>query len=244
MPKLNKISLFLTFIFIVCTSCEKKNSTTDTNEMYHVTYWGEIHGFGIAFTEKPQYIELKTDLCIDDLVNGGYVLLTRHTVRDPLEGHKLWALDRNGTAAIGASLNTQGIEDAKKINKLIYDLNIPISEVFASPTHRTKQLANIGFGSKDYTEKIELIYQPMMRIEEKALFDLELLKLLSVPIKGNGNRILTAHNNTLERLGIKGVPSTRLQQGDTAVIKPLGNFSFKYIGTIEIDEWRNYTKLK
>ena len=233
------------FIFLIVLlslfflhGCTSKPQESDTNKNRSITYWGELDNFGIGFLDNPNYIELKEDLSINDLTDGSDVLLTRHTTRDSAEGPDLWALDRNGTPGVGASLNKQGIEEAETIHHVLKTLNIPIGEVYSSPTHRTTQLARIGFGSFDFTEKIELIYQPMMRIEEKALFDVELIRLLSAPIKGNGNRVLTAHNNTLERLGIRGVPTVKLQQGDTAVFKPLGHYSFKYLGTIEIEEWQ------
>ena len=80
----------------------------------------------------------------------------------------------------------------------------------------------------------------MMKFEEKSFFDTELIKLISEPIKDGKNRVLSAHNNTLERLGIEGLPTEKLEQGDAAIILPLGNLSFKYIGTIKIKEWSKH----
>jgi hypothetical protein len=258
---------YLSLFFLIGCTTNQHESESETDQNLTITYWGEVNNYGIAFIDKPSYIEIKSDLAINDLKNGGYVLLVRHTKRDSRgsllkqldegnltqeqasqklgmlnEAQNLWELDRNGAPGLGASLNSQGLEEAKVFNFVVNKLRIPISEVYASPSHRTKQHALLGFGRSDFTEKIELIYQPMMKIEEKVLFDIELLRLLSEPISGNGNRVLIAHNNTLERLGIRGVPTVTLDQGDTAIVKPSGNNCFKYLGTIELNEWKTLSK--
>ena len=203
-------------------------------------FFGQIPGYGIGFQSKPEFIDLDSNLSVIDLNRGGHVIVIRHTLRDNKEGPDLWSMDRNGMPGKGASLNAKGIKDAKMINDVINKLRIPIGEVYSSPSHRTTQVAEIAFGAKNYTKKIELIYQPMMTFEEKSFYDTELIKLISEPIKDGKNRVLSAHNNTLERLGIEGLPSEKLEQGDAAIILPLGNLAFKYIGTIKIEEWSKY----
>jgi phosphohistidine phosphatase SixA len=215
-------------------------SEPDDETLPIIEYYGEIDGFGIGFHNRPEFINIDDNLSIKDLLKGKYVLVTRHTLRDPKEGKELWSMDRSGKPGFGASLNDKGVLDAVTIKKVIDKLNIPIGDVYTSPSHRTRQLAEIAFSSTDFINKIELIYQPMMRLHEKSLFDLELLKLLSEPITDGRNRVLSAHNNTLERLGIKGLPSQKLEQGDTVVILPLGNSSFTYLGTISFSDWLNF----
>ncbi len=207
-----------------------------------IEHYGDIPGFGIEFISKPEFIEIKKNLSIEDLTKGGYVIVIRHTLRDHKEGPKLWEMDRVGQAGVGASLNPQGVADAEVINEVIKSCQIPIGQVYSSPSHRTRQLAEIAFGSKSPMEKLALIYQPMMRIGEKCFFDIELVKLLSEPIEDGKNRILSAHNNTLERLGIEGLPQQKLEQGDAAIILPKGELAFKYIGTIKIEEWLEHLK--
>lgn len=200
-------------------------------------FYGNFPGYAIAkVVPSDDYIEIDPNLSISSLVDGGYVVVMRHTLRDSLSGEVLWRADRQGKCITGSSLSEEGKKQAEAIFAKVKKLSIPVQEVIASPTCRTRQHAEIGFGGYSSLNK-DIWYQPMMKVGEKTFADVGLLKMMSAPIGGSGNRFIIGHNNTIERLGLVSVPETMLDQGDSAVFRPLGDNKFKYVGIIRINAW-------
>ena len=174
----------------------------------------------------PQILD-PSSLQLDKLI-----LVMRHTARDPMDAQALAIVDRVGTCDLrGAALNQKGKEQAQTIAKKIKKLSIKPEKILSSPACRTQQLARIIFDGHPIEIHHGLVHSVAKADDEAELWGPLLLYWLSLPVK-NGVRFISGHSDTLKALNQKGVPHRHLEEGDAAVIKPLGNKQFEYLGII------------
>ena len=158
---------------------------------------------------------------------GGYVLYFRHTATDfgqndeKMTGFEDCANQRNLTDA--------GRADARAIGAAIRALDIPIGDVLASPFCRTRETAELIFG--------RFTVSPAVRggpasAEAGRYDDLKLLLAKRVP--SNVNVAIASHGNPF--VAVTGGPY--LQEGEAAVIEPLGDSGFRIVARIRKDEWK------
>ncbi len=170
---------------------------------------------------------------IELIKEGGYVLMIRHTSRGSLEGDTLVRADRFSHCITGSSLSVRGVEEAKRMGERFRSNNIPISEFLSSPSCRCRQLMYYAFPGKFYEIKAEILYKYAKSAEENDRMKPILNYHFSHPIALAGtNRVISGHNNTIESLEITGMPPKPLGMGDVAVIRPMGNSNFEFVGTI------------
>lgn len=170
------------------------------------------------------------------LSQGGLVVIMRHTARDNMDAKSLATADRVGSCELkGAALNKKGLEQAEQIAKKIKQLGIIPEKVLASPACRTKQLAQTIFKQGVEIHPV-LLHSTAKSSKEIQWSKLQLLHWVSLPVK-QGIRFISGHSDTLELLGKAGVPHKKLSEGDAAVIKPLGDSSYKYLGIISLSAW-------
>jgi hypothetical protein len=181
--------------------------------------------------DEPGVIDVDPALTLKTLREGGFVILVRHTARDNLEGRPLWQADRTDTCIRGSELNEEGKLQARIMRDAFERERIPVGEVVATPTCRARQVAELAFGKLTKTDW-SLVYWPVLKPWEWHEHNVGLREHLSRKIPDKTNRILSSHNNALEALRIRGLPTRMLGMGDIAVIRPLGNNRFKYKGNI------------
>lgn len=169
----------------------------------------------------------ETPVPVEQVRAGGYVLFLRHTSTDfsqndaTMRSYEDCASQRN--------LTDKGRDEARTIGEHIRRLAIPIGEVLASPFCRTRETAQLAFGTA--TVMREARGGPARPDDPKRYEPLR--KLLSSPVPKGENRVVSSHGNPFYALA--GAPY--LAEGEMAVIKPQGD-SFVVIARIRLEDWQ------
>ena len=186
--------------------------------------------------KKPNgKLQLDKSFKISDLAKGGYVIYLRHTERD--KGAELPELitdiDNRQECMPGTELNTLGREQAKGLAEKMAEFNIKVDQVYASPTCRTREQAEIMFGD-DFELRRELVYTQMRRKHEHDSLNVFLSALLYSPVREGYNRVLIAHGTVLKPVG---VDHPKIAQGDAIILKQVGRRDFEAVAIIPFTEW-------
>ncbi len=171
---------------------------------------------------------------LEALQEGGYNLYFRHEAtdwsqQDVVRQRDDW-LSCDGTKI--RQLSEQGRQRAKRTGEAMRSLNIPVSEVLASPYCRTMDTArqlNLG----DVQTTIEVIN---LRVAEyfggRETVIASARKLLARPPADGSNRIIVAHGN-VAREATPVYPG----EGEVVIFKPDGKGHFTFVGRISPERW-------
>jgi broad specificity phosphatase PhoE len=159
----------------------------------------------------------------------------RHAARDTsaIATDDLVAIDRAGRCVPGSELTADGIADAAAIGAAFRRLNIRVDHVYASPTCRTRQMAELAFGAFDTT--LALAWPEIWPEDDSGPLAARLPELLgSVPPRGT-TVVLISHNGVLipSRMGL----DIGLDQAEAAIFRPHGHGRFEFVGRIPKAEW-------
>jgi phosphohistidine phosphatase SixA len=165
---------------------------------------------------------------VEALREGGYVVYLRHAVTDrSKEDDPVLDLE---DCATQRNLSDEGREQSREIGDAFRTLAIPIESVYSSEYCRTRDTAELAFGSYEdepaltgFPEKGDPTYEQRVRRTE------ELLARKPDPGK---NTILVAHVKNLEE-----VAGRTIEEGELAVFEPLGDTSYRYRGQIPANLW-------
>jgi phosphohistidine phosphatase SixA len=195
--------------------------------------------------KKPgQEPSTKTPISISELKNGGYIIFMRHTSRDKpwkngvIEIENITLLDLDGACAPGSQLNEKGHKEVVALMETIESHKIPISEVYASPTCRTQQMAKAMFGNNYRTT--DALYYVYLRDPRRHKYYNEAFRdLITKPVPKGTNRLLISHNRLLDSK-VVGF-NLSLKQGGTAIFKPsedtVKNQRSNFLGVIPKGSW-------
>jgi phosphohistidine phosphatase SixA len=168
---------------------------------------------------------------VQALKRGGFVLYMRHGPSDTSKPDRVPNVDFNDCAT-QRPLASEGRIQAAHIGKAMRGLGIPIGEVRASPYCRTKETAELAFGSH-FTVEPSLASTSNLTDAEKAPLLQGLRGWLAKPVPAGTNRVLVSHNSPLmDAVGI--YPRS---EGMILVFRPDGNGGSAHIATIAADDW-------
>jgi hypothetical protein len=159
-----------------------------------------------------------------ELRQGGYVLFLRHTSTDFSQDDS--RMTRFEDCATQRNLTDKGRAEARALGEHVKRLKIPIGEVLASPFCRTMETARLAFGKA--TAMNEVRGGPVEAARYGAL-----KRLLSSPVPGGTNRVISSHGNPFAALA--GPPY--LAEGEVAVVRPERGESFSVIARIRLTDW-------
>lgn len=164
---------------------------------------------------------------VAQLRKGGHVLYLRHTSTD---------LSRNDAAMRSfedcenqRNLTDKGRDEARAIGAHLKRLRIPIGAVLASPYCRTMETAGLAFGKAEATNEVR--GGPLAADDPQRYAPLRKL-LGSRPAKST-NTAISSHGNPFR--AVAGAPY--LEEGELAVLKPLGDGRFAVIARIKKGDW-------
>ena len=167
--------------------------------------------------------QLTVDALKQDLRNGGYVVYFRHAATTWMGVDKIeWPREKQRL------LSEQGLASSKKIGAAFKQLGIPVTEVYASPFARCRDMAEIAFGF--VTEKMELL--GLLSEDEGANTRRDYLSEQISSTVENGNRIIISHSSN-----IREVAGITLGEGDSVVLEPKGDGEFNVLGIIPVTDW-------
>ena len=163
---------------------------------------------------------------VDALRHGGYVIYFRHTSTD--FGQNDEGMTSFEDCSKQRNLTEQGRAEARAIGAEIARLKLPIGAVLASPFCRTRETAMLIFG--------RATVEPRARGGPAQADRYGPLKtLLSTPVvPASDDTVIVSHGNPFAALA--GTPY--LQEGEAAVIEPLGERGFRIVARVKKDEWK------
>ncbi|MFO1312876.1 MAG: histidine phosphatase family protein [Burkholderiales bacterium] len=161
------------------------------------------------------------------LRQGGYVLYLRHASTD--FGQNDDAMTDYANCAQQRNLTDAGRAEARAIGRAIRDLGIPVGPILASPYCRTRESAELVFGKPTVSQTV----RGGPASDDGGQRYAALRALLSTPVAKGSNLAISSHGNPFRALA--GTPY--LQEGEIAVIEPLGNGRFAIVARITNDAW-------
>lgn len=188
---------------------------------------------GTAFAQQPARVDLPSRTTaasplVAALKSGGYIVYFRHTATDfSANDEKMRDFD---DCANQRNLTDAGREQAKRIGAAWRALSLPVGKVHASPFCRTRETAQLAFGR--YERAAEARGGPGTATDAERYRPLSEL-LATQPAQGV-NDIIVTHGNPFRALH-PDVPY--LQEGEGAVVRPLGNGRHEIVGRVTSDAW-------
>lgn len=193
-------------------------------------------GTAVAATPTPS-----TDLAlVEALRNGGYNLYFRHVATDWSQSDDLRQADDwlNCDPSKMRQLSAAGRADAIAIGSAMRQLDIPVSEVQASPycrTVETARLMNLG------AVKPSIAVMNMRAAEYvggRAAIVASARALLASPPDPGTNRVIVAHGNVAQA-STPAYPG----EGEGLVFQPDGSGEFYLVGRISPADWSRLLEL-
>jgi len=175
---------------------------------------------------------------IDDVRQGGYVIVIRHGATfsnqadtDPLNIKNV---------AAQRQLNDQGRALAKSMGESMRKLKIPVGTVVTSMFQRAVDTGTLlGFGEVKSTFDVSeggLVVTP----DENTRRTQALRKLAGTPPAAGSNVVIVTHKpNIMDAFGKDWFD---VREGEASVFKPDGNGGYKPIVRIKADEWSALSK--
>ncbi len=184
-----------------------------------------------ASNEPPEFVTSRlTNEQLKALRQGGFVLYMRHGTTDSTQPDRP-NLDVNNCST-QRPLNDEGRKVAQQVGAAIKRLQIPVGEVRASPLCRTRETAQLAFGTKVLVDPL-LIYTSHLTSAQKQPVVENTRKYLSEPVPAGANRVLVAHGpNMADAMGYFVKP-----EGTVVVLQPRGQGKFDYLASIKPDQW-------
>lgn len=172
----------------------------------------------------PHHVD---SLLIEDLKDGGYIILFRHAItnwqeRDVNQGD----FSNRGEQR---NLTEAGQAEASMIGQSLRVLQVPIEKVLSSPMWRCRDTAQFAFNDYDTTG---ILFWKGPRFREARI------ALLSTPPAKGKNLVLIGHQDQFIPI-VPGLKRDLLGEGDALVIKPKGNGKFKVVTQVTPMEWAN-----
>jgi broad specificity phosphatase PhoE len=179
----------------------------------------------LAFACPAQALEGKA--LVDALRQGGYVLYLRHAATDFSQNDD--AMTDYANCAQQRNLTDAGRADARAIGTALKALGIPVGPVLASPYCRTRESAELVFGNPTVSTAV----RGGPGSDDGGQRYAELRKILSTPVAKGSNLAIASHGNPFRAVA----GTAYLQEGEIAVIEPLGNGQFRIVARVTKTGW-------
>jgi broad specificity phosphatase PhoE len=157
---------------------------------------------------KPAIPKTINSAILNDLKNGGHTIFIRHSARDKIVN--IMAFDQLSmiekikippSLYKGGCLNDQGKTEAWLIGEIFKKMAIPIGKVYASPTCRTIETAQIAFGRVNFVDNNLNIHNFRVGAKEsQAKAKNRALEIIKTAPKKGKNKIIVAHGKMLDSL--------------------------------------------
>ncbi len=177
---------------------------------------------------------LQGQVLIKALQQGGYNLYFRHEATEWSQQDLVYQKDDwlSGDGGRIRQLSEQGIQRAKRTGEAMRRLEMPVSEVLASPYCRTMETAR-QFGLGDVQASTDVIN---MRVAEYFGGREAVIKtarsLLAQPPPAGSNRVIVAHGNVAQ-----AATPVYPGEGEMVIFKPDGSGHFIFVGRIDPGQW-------
>lgn len=184
---------------------------------------------------------LNVQALVEALQQGGYNLYFRHEATDWSQHDDVNQKD-DWLSCDGArirQLSEQGRQRAERTGQAMRSLNIPVSEVLASPYCRAMETAKLlGLGDVQASnDVINLRVSEYFGGREKVVATAQ--KLLAQPPLAGSNRVIVAHGNVAQ-----AATPVYPGEGEMVVFKPDDVGRFTFVGRMMPDQWIKFVQTK
>jgi hypothetical protein len=171
---------------------------------------------------------------VDALRTGGHNIYFRHVSTDWSQSDNLHQADDwlNCDPTQMRQLSEAGRADAMAIGNAIRKLEVPVSEILASPYCRTVETARLMGLGQVTTSTAVMNLRAAEYFGGRAAIVTTAQRLLSTPPPAGGNRVIVAHGNVASA-ATPAYPA----EGEGLVFKPEGDGSFILVGRVEPGQW-------
>ncbi|MBL79465.1 MAG: hypothetical protein CMH70_05490 [Nitrosomonadaceae bacterium] len=176
---------------------------------------------------------------INSLRSGGHTIFIRHSARNTIKN--ILAFDQLSTTDQivippnlykGGCLNSQGKTEAWLLGEIFRKMNIPIGKIYASPTCRTIETAQLAFDRIDIIDNHLYVHSFNIGTNESRANAknraLDIIK--TVPEEGK-NKVIVAHSKMLNLLGWH---NSNLEESGLFIVKHRTNQPLKVITEITL----------
>jgi phosphohistidine phosphatase SixA len=165
-----------------------------------------------------------TKQIVGTLRKGGLTLVIRHATADA----EIDRQERLSSCALQRNLTEAGREQARAIGKGVRTLEIPITDVRASPLCRARDTARLAFG--EVTLDRRLLSPGVVGTErDDKRRAAALRRLAEKPPPAGQNTVLVTHTGNIG----SAFGEETVQEGETLVFGP----GAKLLGTVKAEEW-------
>jgi phosphohistidine phosphatase SixA len=181
----------------------------------------------LSLVATAQETMLQGQSLLQELRQGGYVILLRHTAGDKSQ--------KDAANVIVADCNTQrnlsrdGRMAAREIGQGIDSLQIPIGKVLSSPYCRAMDTGRLAFGRPEVSEALIYVAD---NDGEKRKAALLLKPMLSQTPPSKTNIVLISHSTNIGAT-IGFVP----EEGEAIIFKPSNDGKYQIVGRIRPQQW-------
>ena len=191
--------------------------------------WARVVAFLVAALAFAQACaqSLEGRALVEALRHGGYVLYLRHAATD--FGQNDDAMTDFANCAQQRNLTDAGRAQARAIGSAMKALRIPVGPILASPFCRTRESAELIFGTPTVSNAV----RGGPGTDDTGQRYADLRKLLSTPVAKGSNLAISSHGNPFRAVA----GTAYLQEGELAVIEPLGDGQFRVVARITYDAW-------
>lgn len=184
---------------------------------------------GCAAVERPEPEgPLSGARLVDELRDGGYVIVVRHTATE--EGGVDDAT-KPADCTPQRELTDEGRQQARELGTAIRQLGIPVGRAVASPYCRTRETAELAFGSSVTTDEV-LLPLPGTGKPGNDEAIVAVRRLLGEPTPDGGNTFVVSHISV-----IQPVTGAAPEEGGSVVFVPEGDGAFRVVAQVPPGGW-------
>ena len=166
---------------------------------------------------------------VEELRDGGYVVVLRHTateeggVDDP---------EQLEDCAPQRELSDEGRQQARDLGKALEELDVPVDRVLASPYCRTRETAELAFGKQVVETDEVLLPLPGLGKPGNDEAIVEAARLVGEQPEDDSNTVLVSHISTIEP-----VTGATPEEAGAAVFEPQGDGEFRLVAEVAPGGW-------
>ena len=167
--------------------------------------------FDLSLRSSPAADKALSPEVLSLLRNGGYILYFRHGLTDWSE--KDQSFSDLTSCALQRNLSAEGRKQMAQIGRAIALLQIPIGDIYSSPLCRTRESAELMFGSAVLLSDLQERDAPDASMSAAHVKSLR--KLLQIAPAAGTNAVIVSHQPNFESLS-----GIALEQGEAAIVDP------------------------
>ena len=128
-----------------------------------------------------------------------------------------------------------GIEQARALGDAFRALDIPFSQVLASPVFRARDTAELAFGADGFEVSMDIVADDYAGGAVAEMVEATRRLLLTPPEPGT-SILLVGHRRPLALVTGEPFPDSVLPEGAMAVFRPDGGQELRLLGTLKANE--------